>query len=433
MKTGYDVIVLEAQDRPGGRVHTVRDGFRRGGFAEMGALRIFETHEYTNKYVRAFGLQLVPYRDSGSRAFYLEGRRLLEPAAGQPWPLSGMTAEERADPLAFFPKYLESGFGKLGDLFDPDWPAAFPTALELDRVTVGQYMQDQGASDSWLNWFCAREGNVRRMNAAAAFAIEAINRGTTTQGIKGGNDRLPRAFATALGRRVKYRSPVVRIAQNRRQVIVTYRNRGALGEIRADHCVCALPFAPLRRVSIETPFSDEKMASIQRLRYLPAARCYFQTRTRFWRHDPLGALGGLNMLGTDTMAGRVWNTSAQQPDPLLGMLHSYMFDTEALAFAAHGRCRVRAMRRIFEKLMPGIGEQIIGVNHKAWQEDPWAGGGWGWTQPEEMRWMFPAMRRAEGRVHFAGEHTSLYMTWMNGALEAGERAAKEIVAADAAK
>jgi monoamine oxidase len=127
-------------------------------------------------------------------------------------------------------------------------------------------------------------------------------------------------------------------------VIVTYRHRGALGEIHAEHCVCALPFTPLHRVSIATPFSDEKMAAVQRLQYMAAARCYFQTRSQFWKHDPLGALGGLNMLGTVTMAGRVWNTSPQQPDPSTGMLHSYMFDTEALEFAAHGRRRVHAMR-----------------------------------------------------------------------------------------
>ena len=51
MRHGYDVTVLEAQDRPGGRVQTVRDGFQRGGHAELGAIRIFESHEYTLKYV----------------------------------------------------------------------------------------------------------------------------------------------------------------------------------------------------------------------------------------------------------------------------------------------------------------------------------------------------------------------------------------------
>ena len=60
---------------------------------------------------------------------------------------------------------------------------------------------------------------------------------------------------------------------------------------------------------------------------------------------------------------------------------------------------------------------------------PWAGGGWGWTQPDQMRWMCPAMRRPEGRVHFAGEHTSLWIAWINGALESAERVVDEIVAA----
>ena len=44
--------------------------------------------------------------------------------------------------------------------------------------------------------------------------------------------------------------------------------------------------------------------------------------------------------------------------------------------------------------------------------------------------MFPAMRQVEGRVHFAGEHTSLWIAWMNGALESAERVVAEILHAD---
>jgi flavin-dependent amine oxidoreductase len=87
----------------------------------------------------------------------------------------------------------------------------------------------------------------------------------------------------------------------------SYRGRTGLHQLRADRCVCALPFAPPRRVKMATP---QKMAAIHKLRYMAAARCYFQTRSRFWEHDPLG---GLNFGGTDTIAGRVWNTSSQQP------------------------------------------------------------------------------------------------------------------------
>jgi monoamine oxidase len=45
-----------------------------------------------------------------------------------------------------------------------------------------------------------------------------------------------------------------------------------------------------------------------------------------------------------------------------------------------------------------------------------------------MTSMMPEMIRPEGRIHFAGEHTSSWMGWMEGALESGERAAREILA-----
>jgi monoamine oxidase len=429
MRHGYEVIVLEAQDRPGGRVQTVRDGFRDGGHAELGAIRIFDSHEYTLRYVNEFGLELTPY-DTGARAFHMQGRRFLPPPAGRPWPLDGFAAGEQPDPAVRFGDYLGSGFARLGDIFDPGWPGAFPSALELDATTMAGYMATQGASATWRDWFFAQEGRIARVNAAAGFAVESLTTGTMIGSITGGNDRLPYAFATALGNRVRYRSEVVRIAQDRRQVTIGYRDRGRLHEIHADRCVCALPFAPLRRVTIATPFSQQKMAAIHQLQYIALARCYFQTRTRFWERDPLGPLGGLNLVGTDTMAGRVWNTSSQQADPRLGMVHAYMVDTEALEFAGHGQRRVAAMRRLMRRLLPGIRGEIVGVAHKAWQEDPWAGGGWGWTQPGELAWMFPAMRQAEGRVHFAGEHTSLWIAWMNGALESAERVVAEILHAD---
>jgi monoamine oxidase len=429
MRHGYDVTVLEAQERPGGRVQTVRDGFQHDGHAELGAIRIFDSHEYTLRYAHEFGLEPTPY-DTGTRAFYLQGKRFLPPPAGQPWPLPCLSAGEQPEPAARIGDYFGSGFAKLGDVFDPGWPGTSSMALELDRMTMDEYMQARGASASWRDWFYAQEGRFAQVNAAAAFAVESLTTGTMIGSIRGGMDRLPYALAASLGRRVRYRSEVVRIAQARGHVTVGYRDRSGLHQIRADRCVCALPFAPLRRVSIATPFSPQKMAAIHELQYMAVARCYFQTRSRFWEGDPLGPLGGLNLVGTDTMAGRVWNTSSQQRDPRLGMVQAYMFDTEALAFAGHGHRRVSAVRKLMRRLLPGIDGQIVGVAHKAWQEDPWAGGGWGWTQPGQLRWMFPAMRQVEGRVHFAGEHTSIWAAWMNGALESAERVAAEILQAD---
>ncbi len=54
-KLGHEVAILEARKRPGGRVHTLREPFADGLYAEAGAARIPENHELTLKYVKEFG------------------------------------------------------------------------------------------------------------------------------------------------------------------------------------------------------------------------------------------------------------------------------------------------------------------------------------------------------------------------------------------
>jgi monoamine oxidase len=64
---------------------------------------------------------------------------------------------------------------------------------------------------------------------------------------------------------------------------------------------------------------------------------------------------------------------------------------------------------------------------KVWQEDPWQKGALGFVPPNEFAWMWPAARKAEGRVHFAGDHTSVWVGYQNGALESAERCVREIL------
>jgi len=63
-KLGHEVTVLEARTRPGGRVHTLREPFSDGLFAEEGAARIPENHDLTHKYVKEFALPLEPFYPS---------------------------------------------------------------------------------------------------------------------------------------------------------------------------------------------------------------------------------------------------------------------------------------------------------------------------------------------------------------------------------
>jgi monoamine oxidase len=73
-KLGFDVKVLEAQSRVGGRVHTIRE-FSEGLYADAGAARIPSDHDTTLKYVREFELPLIPFYPAENKFMrYQDGR-----------------------------------------------------------------------------------------------------------------------------------------------------------------------------------------------------------------------------------------------------------------------------------------------------------------------------------------------------------------------
>jgi len=79
-----------------------------------------------------------------------------------------------------------------------------------------------------------------------------------------------------------------------------------------------------------------------------------------------------------------------------------------------------------EKVHPGVGRYYEGGQAKSWQTDPWARGAYTSFRPGQVTTWLPRIVRPEGRVHFAGEHTSVFPATMEGAIESGVRAAREI-------
>ena len=82
-KLGHDVTILEARTRPGGRVHTLREPFADGLYAEAGAARIPDNHELTLRYVKEFNLELEPFYPRRLNAVRFDrGRREEGPIDG---------------------------------------------------------------------------------------------------------------------------------------------------------------------------------------------------------------------------------------------------------------------------------------------------------------------------------------------------------------
>ena len=76
-KLGHNITILESRQRPGGRVHTLREQFNDGLYAEAGAARVRDSHELTLKYIKEFNLPLEPFYPANRNIvrFDLGGRR----------------------------------------------------------------------------------------------------------------------------------------------------------------------------------------------------------------------------------------------------------------------------------------------------------------------------------------------------------------------
>src|SRR5205807_3783701 len=127
-QAGHDVTILETRLRPGGRVHTLREPFSDGMYAEAGAGRIPSTHLITRKYVEDFGLKLEPFwPDKLADVYYLRGERVKVPRGSNPdmakIPLQ-LSREERSleNFAALEDKYIGKAMREVGVVAPEEYP-----------------------------------------------------------------------------------------------------------------------------------------------------------------------------------------------------------------------------------------------------------------------------------------------------------------------
>jgi monoamine oxidase len=419
---GHDVTVLEARTRPGGRVLTLREPFADGLYAEAGATRIASTSDWTLKYVRQFGLNLVPFRPSGlADTYHVRGQRIVpRPSAEPDWPVP-LTAEERAAGLAGIRRrYITAVLPELGDAGIPDVP---PAGLRrFDRMDFLEFLRQQGASPAAIELLTL---GASEDQASALQRLRALiwRTGADWWRIAGGNDQLPRAFAEKLASRIRYGAAVVRVRHDEAGVVVHYRQAGDERELRADHAICTIPFPVLRTLDV-APLSTAKRRAIAELPYPSVTKVIIQTRTRFWRE---GGLSGF--ADTDLPVPEVWDLSQGQAGQR-GLLMAYVTEPNADPLARRApEARLAWTLDQLERIFPGARAEYEGGASQAWRDDPWSRGAYPTYAPGQVIDLFPAVRQSEGRLHFAGDHASVWPGWMQGALESGNRAARVIDAA----
>jgi len=410
---GHSVTVLEAQMRPGGRVRTLHEVFAPGVSVEAGAEQIPGAHDITQHYARVLGLTLLPNRTAGTRLVYhVRGQRVVN-TDGAVWPYR-LTAEERALGLpGLFRKYVDDDIARARGEFPQHTVRAL---AELDRQTPGAWLRARGASPAAADLLTLGFG--AEFGSAASFVLHAVNSRGSAQNyrIDGGNDRLPRAFATRV--EVKYGVPVVAVKQDDRGVEVLVG--GGRDPLRADRVVCTLPCPAVGRLLDDARLSAAKQRAVREQHYSRTVKVFLQTRTRFWLKDNWSGFAE-----TDLPIERLTPDPGVDPGAR-GALAAYPIGayTSALEKMSEEE-RVAAAREQATQIFPELRTECEGGISHCWGLDPWERGAFALHTPGQIGFL-DTLAAAEGRIHFAGEHTSPWTGWMQGALESARRVVREI-------
>jgi monoamine oxidase len=464
-EAGHSVTVLEARGRPGGRVETLRDGLPSGLHAEAGAFFVGVFHTLVRGYCRDCEIPLapIPVDSPGTAIWYLNRARVTDGSQpAEAWPVILNPAEQQAMStlgiLGLWKRYLLSAIELVRKY--PSFTEVPAELRTLDQISMQQFFEQRGASPGAiqvlrLGYFDIWGDGIEQVSALMLLRdlavsvlpprvrLSAIFDAASAPGapssppqpqsftMRHGNDSLPRALANRLAGNIRYHCPVVRIEPGSTSVAVSCRSAAGVERFVADYAICAMPFSTLRHVAIDPPMSPPKMTAISELPNTSVCRVYVPVEARTWSMTS-GAVAtpvGIGTANTDLSSQWFHNSTFVQPGTA-GIIEAYAAGSRARALAAlPDETRHAIAASEIAQLFPGVGAAIGSGVTKIWDDDPWARGGYCWFRPGDMQRFMPHLASPEGRVHFAGDHTSHSPGWMEGALDSGHRAAAEVNAA----
>ncbi|WP_081691100.1 flavin monoamine oxidase family protein [Conexibacter woesei] len=437
-QVGIPVNLYEASDRVGGRCFTAR-GFSGGQTAEHGGEFVDTRHVHLIKLAQELGLTLEDFFD----------------AQGNPpgWPayIGGTWYPEDAwDPdfdrltRAIIKQARAIGAVSNGAI-DPtaySYGTATPAARQLDQLSMTDWLDQRlpGTTGSPFGKLLERiAGSGIGLPMSGSSAINWMDLlgpddADERYHIRGGNDQVPTLAAAALPRGALHMNAPLQRLSRRNDGRYELRFGGIGATVLADRVVLALPYSTLRDVDLSCAgLSPHRMSVIQQLSMGTNGKLLLRYDDRPQAHTY--ALGQWTGFSLDYGAARhTWDSTRRQPGN--GSITTMFYGGQgAPAWAgrpahagASGAFVANAVSHL-DATVPGTGAHFTGEAWiDAWVNDPWVRGSYSaygigqYTANEGFNY------RAEGAIHFAGEHTSTYSrAYLNGGVESGQRAAIEIM------
>jgi monoamine oxidase len=420
--SGFDVVVLEARDRVGGRTYTRPAS--DGTLIDHGGQWIGPTQERLAALAEALGVTTFPTYDSGSHIEYKQGQRAT---------YSG--AIPTSDPLATM-EVVETllNISLLAQEVPLDAPWTAPLAAEWDAQTVAtwieRYIETEAARDllalavqavfsvepsdlSFLGFlFYIHSGGNLNM-------LLSVTRGAQERRFSGGAQSIANRLAAELGERVILNAPAHTISQDQRGV----RVESDTLSVMARRAIVAIPPTLAGRLRYRPPLPGYRDQLTQRMPMGTVIKVHCLYDTPFWRDEGLSG----QVVSDSGIIRITFDNSPESGTP--GVLLAFIEGDEGRIW---GRRSLEERRTaVLECLSRYFGEQAahpFEYLEQNWVEEEYTRGCYAGVMPPGAWTEYgEALRAPIGRLHWAGTETAtVWNGYMDGALQSGERAAAEV-------
>lgn len=419
---GASVIVLEARDRVGGRTLSLPLG---KGVFDLGGQWLGPMQQRAHRLVKELGLGLFPTWDRGTRVMDINGRR--------------STYEGNLPSMSWL-KLIELQIGlvimnRASGRVPAAEPWSLPDAAALDAMTVETWRRRftlsgdaRGVTDVALRTVFGVEAGelsllhfLAYLNAGGGLMkLVDVRDGAQQDRFVDGAQELSKRLAAALGERVVLSTPVHRIAQGDEVVA-----ESGAGIYRARRLIVALPPHLAGRIDYEPALPPARDALTQRFPMGATIKCLALYERAFWREQGYSGEAVANC-GPITVVFD--NTSHDGAQPAL---IGFIVGRAAREWGARpAEERRRAVLAAYARFFGAAAERPTAYAEQDWSTERWTGGcPVGCAAPGALSQFGQSLRQPVGRIHWAGTETAIEWTgYIEGAIEAGERAAHEVLA-----
>jgi monoamine oxidase len=453
-KYGWTSTIYEAGDRVGGRCETQRGYWANGLVAEMHGEFVSSEHASVLSLIKQFNLGLDDtraYAAATDDTYWVNGGRYTQAQLNADWQAWAWSLFNGAVKTVPWPQrynaYTATGF-QWDHMDVPTWMDQYMPGGAAGRfggVCLQSQIDEYGgdpADQSALNLTMILGYDDSANGAGYQPKDSPYLAGTDERWhVTGGNDQIPNGMASQLpAGTIQLGQALVALKANASGTsTLTFQSGSTTRQVTADSVILALPFSTLRDVDLtKAGLSPLKRTAIDTLGMGTNAKVILEFRGAPWVAD--GYTGttyqdngfissGWQLAQSASSGGYTGPTSLWTAYPggndSQDIINRYGLTDDG---GVPPTRMVNDTLRQLEPVLPGVTAAYTG---KSWYDfglmDPYLRGAYSYWRVGQYTGISGYEGVAEGRIHFAGEHTTPdAQGFMEGAVLSGERCATEV-------